>query len=375
MSSIPSNVQKSMSQYCALSRDELLLEEKCDEQLKHFNEVLANYKMSLSDFLGSQDQSCVPVSVDMDGSEHKVFLRSVVKSSYKTVNEDAFKKVIEHIPTVEELTKVYEDLNTPKASLSSVYAAWIFNKLYHQNVTKKTVFEISDKPPRTSKNSKKQKMNEGPPIPTNVAQTVVDWIKMQHNIKRLKQFKKENITKLNTEKKLVESDVETFLSARSGDKQEQKISMSMHGETKPFILKRVIEKRSPTLTISKAKPLVADTVISVLSRMDSSYETPFNPATTRDLLARQTETRSLLPNLLFSEFRVKVEEYKKSGMKVSSRIELREKTNRTKQKRKSVKNNNNNNNIIEEEVEEVEEIEEVEEKEKRRNYEYDDESE
>jgi len=65
-SSIPSNVQNSMSQYCALSRDELLLEEKCEEQLKHFNEVLANYKTLLSEFLISQNQSCVPVSVNMD---------------------------------------------------------------------------------------------------------------------------------------------------------------------------------------------------------------------------------------------------------------------------------------------------------------------
>jgi len=317
-------LEQTLSQYCAIARDEMQVKEQCSEQTSELTEELAQCKTVLAQFLQQQNQTCVPVTVQTDEGERTLYLRSMVKTTYKTVNEDAFKRVIERVPSPEDLQDVYDQLESPNANFIDVYASWIFNTLYEQNTTQRTAFEVSDKKARgTAKNPVVS-------VPPTVTDALDRWMLATHNLRRLKTFKKTKIEALAQEKKTVEPQIEAFLAARPADKQEQKVTMTLHGEAKPFLLRRVVEKRSPALTLNKSKPLILHSVEKVVTTIQPQLlQKPFERKDVSTVLGN-----SMVLNLLCAEFRTQFEAYRQTNVNVTTHVGLYDK-NQPRNKRKA----------------------------------------
>lgn len=312
------SLDKQLSHYCAISRDEMNMEAQCSEQAKQFTEEITKCKTLMADFLEQQKKTCIPITIrTANGEEKTIYLRNVEKTTYKTVNEDAFKRVIETVPTPDELKDVYDQLENPAASFIDVYSAWIYNTLYDQNTSKRTTFEISDKKERT----KKSKTADEIKVPSHIIQAAEDWVNTTYNIKRLKTFKKTAMTQLADEKKVIEPAIETFLASKPPEKQEQKISMVVQGHEKPFYLKRVIEKKRPALTLTKSKPIILQTVQTMVQSTNPTLLK--KPFTTED--AKNVFSNEIVLNVLFDEFRTKLASFKQAGTKVTTHIEMSDK--------------------------------------------------
>jgi hypothetical protein len=263
-------VQHALTDYCALYNDELLLEEKCSEQRDQLKQHEEKYKAFLHDFLVEQKQTCLPVNINVEGVPKQIYLSLQERMSSKAISEDAFKKVLETNPTVEELQTIFESLQDHAATVIDVYTLWVIDKLYLQNTTKKSIFLLSEskeKGKKSDKILKKRKRgeelvveNKGPEIPEEIVKMAAQLFKVKHNYKRLTAYKKERLQKLNTEKKTYEPVLDKFLSAKPTDKQEQKVSMTYHDDIKPFFIRRIIVTKKPTLSLAKSKPVVAQTV-------------------------------------------------------------------------------------------------------------------
>lgn len=313
------SLEDPLSKYCAISRDEILIEEQCTTQSDQLTSELTQCKSVLEEFLNCQKKTCIPVKVQTDEGDRTIYLRSVEKTSYKAVNEDAFKRVIEKLPTPQDLQNVFDQLENPNANFIDVYASWIFNTLYDQNTTKRTVFEVSDKQERGAK--KKTKTTEEVKVPDAIIQAAEDWMLATHNIKRLKSFKKVRMDLLEQEKKSIEPVIETFLASRPKDKQEQKVMMNLHGEDKPYYIKRIVEKRSPSLSLNKSKPLILNSVQQVVKSTQPQLSSkPFQVSDVNNLFRN-----NMLLSMLYAEFRAQIETFKQTGVKVSTHVELREK--------------------------------------------------
>ena len=306
-----------LSKYCAISRDEILIEEQCVTQAEQITDELTKCKTVLEEFFKRQKKTCVPVKVQTDEGDRTIYLRSVEKTSYKAVNEDAFKRVIEKLPTSQDLQEVFNQLENPSANFIDVYASWIFNTLYDQNTTQRSVFEVSDKKEKGKKNANTDEVN----IPDAITQATEDWMLAAHNIKRLKLFKKGKMDLLAQEKKTIEPVIETFLASRPKDKQEQKVMMNLHGEDKPYYIKRIVETRRPPLSLNKAKPLILTSVQQVVKATQPQLlNKPFQ-SSDADRLFRN----DMLLSMLYAEFRTQFETFKQTAVKVSTHVELREK--------------------------------------------------
>ena len=304
------SLDQTLSQYCVIARDELLFKEKCATQARSFNQDLHDCQARLAEFAQSQPQPCIPVTVrTADGEPQQMFLKTSEKTTYKAVDEEGFKRVVEKVPTVEDLKAVFDDMESPQASLADVYATWLFRQLYNRNTEKKRVFEISDKKGRTKKNAPAGHIH----VPDHIVALTEQWTHIQSNMKRLKEFKRSTIHRFENEKKAIEPVLNSYLAAKPHQKQEQKIAMSVQGEIKPFYLKRVVKRLKPRLTLPQSRSLILDTVTSVIKTRD-----PFDLDVTREILKRH----ATLPNLIFSEFRTQLEQYRQSRVKVSTHIKL-----------------------------------------------------
>ena len=133
-------MQESISQFCVLAYDEIHIENKYKEKADKLKEDLAKNKQALQEFASKQSQTCIPLNVVVDGEDQKLYLRFMEKITSKSINVDAFKRVIEIVPQVSELAEIYETLQDPNATLADVYAAWLYNELYKRNTTKKQSF-------------------------------------------------------------------------------------------------------------------------------------------------------------------------------------------------------------------------------------------
>ena len=312
------SIDKQLSHYCAISRDEMNMESQCAEQAKQFTEEIKKCKSTLADFLEHHKKTCIPITIRTEkGEEKTIYIRNVEKTTYKTVNEDSFKKVIETIPTPEELKDLFDQLENPAASFIDVYSAWIYNTLYDQNTSKRTTFEVSEKKER----AKKTKSTDEVKVPSHIIQAAEDWMNTSYNIKRLKTFKKTAMTQLAEEKKAIEPAIEMFLASKPPEKQEQKISMVVQGQDKPFYIKRVVEKKRPALTLTKSKPIILQSVQTMVQATDPTLlKKPFTPEDAKSIF-----NNDIVLNMLFSEFRTKLASFKQSGIKVKTRIEMSDK--------------------------------------------------
>jgi hypothetical protein len=334
------SLQKYMTNFCAIHRDEIVFEDKYKKQYKYFSEEEKKYKTFLEQYLGNEHKTCIPLKIPTDdGNVQKMYIRFKPKTTQKSVTEDSFKTAIEHYPSNEDLYRVFKNLDDPKATLSDVYAAWIIEILYKQNTIKHTAFEFTSSGERkkstSSKSSKSKskknnddnddndeetKNNNSIHVPSEVMEAASYLLKIQSNKKQLSKFKKEKITEFIVEKKQYEPVLDQFLSSKPENKQEQKISMNIQGETKPFYLKKVIETPSLSLTLAKSKPIVFQSVQNTFkSILPSVYSRPFDPKFINEL-----EVHKDFLNVLFSEFRTKLQQYKTSHTKVVSSIVLEE---------------------------------------------------
>ena len=318
MSGIPSDVQTAMSQFCAISRDEMSIVDKCKQQANQFKKNLAEYKDVLESFFVQTKANCVPITVTIDGQPSTLYLRNVQKTKYHAINESNFKTVVEHFPTTEELVETYKQLENPAATLADVYATWLFEKLYDQNTEVKTLFQISKTKERLK--TKNQKVDEIK-IPDDIQKITENLIKTQHNAKRLRDFKKANVSKFREEKKVYEPVIEKFLAKRPDVHQEQKITITMGGKTEPFYVRRVVEKRKPSLTLAKTKPLILESVSKIFKTSQ-----PFDPSVT-DRVLRENP---LIPNMLFDLFCECLSDYNSKNTKISSKINLKDATKKRK---------------------------------------------
>lgn len=354
-----SQIQHALTDYCALYNDELLIEEKCTEQRKQFKQHEEKYKAFLYDFLVEQKKTCLPVNINIEGTQKQIYLRLQEKMCAKSINEDAFKKVLETNPTAEELQTIFESLEDPQATVIDVYTLWMIDKLYEQNTTKKSVFLLSESKEKSKKGEKgkttlgKRKRDgeeksvepEENKVPEEIVKMATQLFKVKHNFKRLTSYKKEKIEKLNAEKKVYEPVLDKFLSTKPSDKQEQKVSMTYHNDVKPFYIRRIIVTKKPTLSLAKSKPVVAQTVQTIFQKLDADVATkPFNLHNLNQMFRHDD-----FKNLLFADFRNRVQTFKQSNTRTYSSIVVEEESAKKGRKKKNEGDEDEENEDAEEE--------------------------
>ena len=325
--SVSSDLQKIMTNFCALYRDEITLEDKYKEQFQELKESEKKYKTLLSNYLTTQQQTCIPVKIkttnkdDKTEQEQIVYLRLKSKVSQKSVNEDTFKQIIQMSPSVSELKEIYVNLKNDQASLMDVFTQWIIDKLYELNCTKQSVFELSSSGEKKKSHKKRKTDSEekSEPNPNDVlsleiVQATQELHKIQSREKTLRKMKKEKLNEIEQEKKNNEPELDKFLSLKPIDKQEQKISMTVKGETIPFYLKKVVQIKKPSLTLVKTKPLIQKTLQNVFTEV-MMIDLPFT-------VENCTKLTQINIHSLFSEFKNNFQQFKKERQVVSTSIVL-----------------------------------------------------
>lgn len=322
--SISSDIHKSMTNFCALSRDESVFEEKYKQQYQQLKENENKYKNILANFVMEQKKTCIPVVIKSSNPEEddvQLYLRIKPKVSQKQVTEDNFKQVIEHYPTEEELNQVFQSLDNSQVTFAEVYTEWIIRNLYERNTTTKEVFELTQskekKKKEKGKSTKEEKDPNPPPLPREITEITQMLYKTQQNEKKIKQIKKEKLLKIEHDKKTYEETLDKYLSAKPKEKQEQKISMTTtQGETKPFYLRRIVKLSKPSLTLAKSKPIVSECVYSTIKHTFPEIATkPYHHSMAH---------KKIDLHLLLSDFRQRLQSFKKNNTKISTSIVLEE---------------------------------------------------
>jgi hypothetical protein len=318
-------MQESITQFCVLAYDEMHIENKYKEKAEKIKEDIAASKQALQDFASKQGQTCIPLKITVDGEEQKLFLRFIEKITSKSININAFKNVVQNIPKVSELQDIFTQLQNPEATLGEVYATWLYNELYKQNTTKKETFEISKSNERTKKGINKQVSIH---IPESILQKATEYSKLQHGLQHLKSLKSEKIQKIEEQKKEVEPTIAAHFETRPMERQVQKVSMEIDGETKPWFIKRVVKETKPSsISLSKVKPIIFNVMDNVISS-----KLTFDSKTVEEFFRLNND----IQNNIFLKFCSSMEHFKESHSKMSSTIELTDKEGRAhRPKRKS----------------------------------------
>lgn len=316
-------MQDSITQFCVLAYDELNIETQYKEKRNEVKEKLDKCKEELQDFASKQGQSCIPVTFQLDGEEHKLYLRFMEKMTPKSINLEKFKNVVGIIPPVAELQEIFQALRDPNANLSDVYGAWLYNALYKNNTVKKQTFEISASCEKQKKGGEKrggEKRGEKGgeiPIPDSILKQVASFAGHQNRLRRLGTLKTERLAKINEQKEKVEPTIQAHFQSRPIDKQSHKISMEIDGKTNPWFVRRVVKETKPSsISLAKVKPLIFRAVEGVISS-----KIPFDASTAESYF----QTHQDLVNSVFFKFRMNFEDFKKANVKVTSVIELTDK--------------------------------------------------
>lgn len=322
------SIEQSISQFCAVSRDELLLEQRCQTQAQQFKTTLQACQEVLGRYWDQQSStsapSFIPLTLQDQGEPRQVYLRRLQKTTYKAVNETALQSVVEQLPTAEDLQRVATSLGTPDVTLGDVYAAWVFERLKTHNVVHRTSLELSDRKPRVPKGEPRSETATTTPPDPALLEAASQWLQTQRNLQRLREFKKTHFHRLAEERQAVEPVLNSYLASRPPDQQEQKVTMMVQGESRPFYVKRVTERKLPTLTLPKSQPLILQTLRTIFPSSE-----PFDVSVATELLRRSAS----LPNVILSTFRTHWETYKTEHTHISTHVTLKEKKVRAKRAR------------------------------------------
>ena len=328
-------VQTSMTNFCAIHRDEMIFENKYKKQYREIAENEKKYKTQLEQYLAHEKQSCIGVTIPVDEhNQQTMYLRFKPKTSQKMVNEDSFHAVIDHFPAPDDLYQTFKKLKNSQATLTEVYGQWLIDTLYSQNTTKKMVFEFTTTKEKKksggksdNKNRNSESLDDSPvKIPREIMEMASQLYKIQYNKKELNQYKKQKCQEFTAEKKQYVPVLEKFLSSKPESKQEQKISMNIQGETKPFCLKKIVKTPTPSLTLSKSRPVVLQSVHTTIKTAFPQWvDRPFQTQMVHDL-----ENHPDFLHVLMAEFKNQLQYYKKTSAKTSTSIVLEEHKNRRK---------------------------------------------
>ena len=353
-------VQDSITNFCALYQDEMVLEKGYKNKIDAFKGEESQHKQTLEQFLRDENKSCVPVTVkNNDGNELQYFLRFKSRTSKKSVTEEAFRNVIEQLPTEESLRDLLNVIkDTSKLSLVDLYVLWLTKTLEKQNTTTKTIFEFTPTGEKKSKSEgggkergsrkKSKTCGNNNDIPEDIVAAANHLYMIQTNKKQLTSFKKEKLVELETEKKQYHKVLDKFLSAKPVEHQEQKLSMNIQGETRPFFLKKKPSRESyVTLTFAKSKPVVSSCVKNTFktSKLSPVFFQPLDVSVDSiDRMLYELQNTPDFLNMLMSEFRQQVQQFKSSNSKITTSIVLEECRKRSKKTKSTKKDNNNNEN-------------------------------
>lgn len=305
-----SKTQEALKNFCYYKSKESTFENNCAQQAKQFKNEEEKYRSLLSEYVINSKQTCIPVDISLDDdTKQQVYLRLKTKTLTKTINEDRFNEVISMNPSSEELIDIFHKLKDPRATFVDVYTSWVLEKLHDHTVTRTTVFELSESKERVSKKQKRDKNDSKHSVPQEIADFTAQLYKIQHHMKRLKTYRKENVQKYEQHIKPHEPILQTYFSQKPRDQQEQKVSMNVDGQVKPFFIKRVVETKRPFLTLKKSEPLVVKSIHNVIkTKIPELCNVTFDVRYLKKLL----ET-DLFRNLISQEFKHHISEFKKNG--------------------------------------------------------------
>ena len=351
-------ITQSIAGFCSVYRDETKVVSKCKTQLDDLKKQETALKAQLRQYLTDANVTCIPLKLKMGEEDEKmVYLRLMDKKSCKSVTDDIIKSVIEKVPTTEELVQIYHQMDR-NSSLMEVYVQWVYDSLEKQTAVHRTVFELS-----TTK-QKKRKMDDKdnskiPIVPAEVMDMTAELFKTQLNQKRIRSFKKEKVVKFQVEREKYLPKLDEFLASKPPAHQEQKISLNLTGEPRPYQLKRVLTKRVPSLTLNKSKPLVSNAIVKVMeNEFPEIVDDPFHPDKIRVIFEHQT-----FQNLLFDQIRNEFEMYRKNYTTSKTSIVLREEHDRRKPRKQTKTSTNEHDNGGENDNEQEEEEDDEEEEE------------
>jgi hypothetical protein len=309
-SNLSAPVTTSITQFCTLSRNELLFKSQYKEQYK----LLTNREEQLKSTLMKYMEQVSPPNkkwIVKCPTNEVVRIKLKQTTSQKTINEDRLKEVIELNPTPEELIHICHNLKTSQSSFIEVYSTWFIRKLYEYNTVKKTELEI--------KEEEKQKIvssSSSSSPPPEILETISKLIQIQQNKSKLTRYKQEFTHQIINEKKKCEPILDTFLSTKPPHKQEQKVTLNVQGEIKPFYIQRVMKTYKPSLTLSRSKPLVHHVIQSIItSRFPEINNKPFHVDDLNKIYNIQNFKQDL-----FSEFQKQLQQYKQDSQKIQSNI-------------------------------------------------------
>jgi len=325
-----SNIRSTITQYCALHRDQLEFQNQVSDQKKQFVEKEAKYKNTLLSYLQNENKTCVPVDIPVDPTDElkkeRRYLRIKTSTTTKSVTESTLEYLRDTLPTTEELDASYEVLRekNPTPTLIEVYTHWALQKIKEKNTTHKTYFELDKSKERVPKGqSKKRKRSEDEEekesvvqVPDNVLEDVIKLYRNMYDHGRLKKTVSEKKHKIEVEKQKHEPELISYLATKPKDQQFQKVSMKIDNEPKPYFLRcNKGTSGSSSLSISKAKPLIEEGIKHVVSHIRSeAVNQPYSRQGT-DLFASPA-----FRNNLFTSLKDMVSNYKHQNTKSTTKL-------------------------------------------------------
>ena len=274
------NVHAAITNYCALQRDQIVLDEHCKQGEIKFRDAEQTYKSLLQSYLVESQHTCVPVKIPTNPDDQKetkeMYMRIKEYTTKKAVTDKTIEQVLSRPLRVQDLDAIFDDMKELDATLTDVYSEWVYRQMSDLNTTKSQYFELSDSKEREAKSKGKKRKRDAAEekeeairIPDDIKDLAVQLYRTQYDRGRMRTKKKQKTTKINAEKKRYEPTLSTFLQRKPVGHQSQKVVMKINNQERPYFLKRKVSVRKGSLTLPKAKPLVKQSVTDALAQLDS----------------------------------------------------------------------------------------------------------
>lgn len=271
MTETKSNVNVAITQYCALQRDMMLLNERSKEHQKKFKDNVKEFKSKLMDYLTEKNLTCVPFKVVNEKKEEVVMYlrRNPAKQIKRAVNRLAIQEILDKEVTDEDIHAILKNQKTSKLSVPDLIMEWILIKLQERNCSTTSSFQLSKSKEKVAKKSKKNEDEDEIKLPSDILETAKQLYNITHNLDKLKSFMKEKKVESKKKEEQFVPVLDEFLAKKEIGKQTQKVVMNVSGVASPFYLKRKEEVRSKPLPFTKAPEFLSSHTKSILksSRM------------------------------------------------------------------------------------------------------------